>query len=85
MTWAAMRELLHSADRERARIASRRAIAERSDYAIEYRITTTAGEKWIAAHGHATYAEDGAVLGTLGIVQDVTEQVRTRELMQRTG
>ncbi len=83
MTWAALRELLHSADRERARIAVERAIAERADYDIEYRITTTAGERWVAACGHAAYAEDGRVLGMLGIVQDITEQVRTRELMQQ--
>ena len=83
MTWAAMRELLHSADRERARIAVERAITERSNYDIDYRITTTAGEKWVAARGHAAYAEDGRVLGMLGIVQDITEQVRTKELMQQ--
>ena len=43
-TWTAMRDLLHSADRERARVAVERAIAERAEYDIEYRITTTAGE-----------------------------------------
>ena len=83
MTWTAMRELLHPADRERARVAVERAVAERSDYDIEYRILAAAEERWVAARGHAAYAEDGAVLGMLGIVQDITEQVCTKQLVQR--
>ena len=83
MTWTAMRELLHPEDRERARVAVERAVAERSDYDIEYRVLAAAEERWVAARGHAAYGEDGAVLGMLGIVQDITEQVCTKQLVQR--
>jgi PAS domain S-box-containing protein len=82
MTWAAMRERLHPDDRERARIAVEAAITDRSDYDIEYRIRTGAGETWVAACGHAAYDESGAVLGMLGIVQDITEQARAKRVMR---
>ncbi len=49
---------------------------------MDYRIRTSAGEKWVSARGHATYGEDGAVLGMLGIVQDITETVRAKELLR---
>jgi PAS domain S-box-containing protein len=82
MTWAALRELLHPDDRERVTRSVETAFANRSDYAVEYRIMTSEGERWVAAHGHATYSEDGAVTGTLGIVQDITAQMRTKELLR---
>jgi len=82
MTWTAMREILHPDDRERARMSVERAIANRSDYDIEYRLRTSAGERWVAACGHATYAGNGEVTGMLGIVQDITEQVRTKALLR---
>ena len=78
MTWTAMREILHPDDRERARVAVETAIASRTDYDIEYRIRTSRGETWVEAHGHAAYDQGGAVLGMLGIVQDVTAQMRTK-------
>src|SRR3989338_4351945 len=51
LTWTAMREILHPDDRERARIGVETAVANRSDYDVEYRIRTSAGEKWVAARG----------------------------------
>ena len=82
LTWTEMREILHPDDRERARVAVEQAIADRSEYNIEYRIKTQAGERWVAARGHAAYSEHGVVLGMLGIVQDVTEQRATKELLR---
>jgi PAS domain S-box-containing protein len=81
-TWAELRERLHPDDRKRARIGVEAAIAARSDYDVEHRITTVSGEKWLAVRGHAVYDEDGAVLGMLGIVQDITESVHTRQLLR---
>jgi PAS domain S-box-containing protein len=78
ITWTALGELLHPDDRERARAAAESAVASRTDYDIEYRIQTSGGEAWIAVHGHPAYDQSGVVLGMLGIVQDVTAQVRTR-------
>jgi len=82
LTWTEMREILHPEDRERARCAVEKAIADRADYDIEYRITTSHGDRWVAARGHAAYAGDGTVLGMLGIVQDITEQIGAKRLFQ---
>lgn len=82
MTWAELRERLHPDDRHRVAMSVEVAFTNRTSYAVEYRVRTTEGERWVAAHGHATYADNGAVTGSLGIVQDITEQVRTRELLQ---
>ena len=82
MTWTEMRGILHPDDRERARTSVETAIAGRTDYDIEYRIRTKSGERWVAARGHAAYREDGAVLGMLGIVQDITEQMASRQLLR---
>jgi PAS domain S-box-containing protein len=82
LSWAEMRNLLHPDDRERARVDVETAIATCSDYSNEYRIPTEAGEKWVAARGHGTYGSDGAVVGMIGIVQDITELMRTKVLLR---
>ena len=82
ITWTDLRARLHPDDRERARVAVETAIANSCDYDIEYRILTSAGEKWVAARGHATYGEDGAVVGMLGIVQDITETMRAKKFQR---
>ena len=82
LTWADIREKLHPDDRARARLAIQRSISERSDYDVEYRIKTASGERWVAVRGHPMYGEDGTVRGMFGIVQDITEQMRTKELLR---
>lgn len=80
MSWAAMRELLHPEDRERARLAVERAVAERGEYDIEYRVQQPQGAQlWIAARGRAQYDESGAPLGMIGVVQDVTARRESEE------
>jgi PAS domain S-box-containing protein len=77
MTWESLRGLLHVEDRERARLAVERAIAERGDYNVEYRVERAGGEPvWVSAHGRAVYDESGRVLGMHGVVQDVTARKR---------
>jgi PAS domain S-box-containing protein len=82
MTWTELRGFLHPDDRERARVAVETAIANRCDYDVEYPIRTRTGEKWVAARGHATYGEDGGVVGMLGIVQDITDAMRAKKLQR---
>ena len=72
MTWAAMRELLHDDDRERARLAVEQAIATHTDYAIEYRVVTGKRQRWISASGRASYRPDGSVAGMYGVVHDIS-------------
>ena len=82
ITWTDLLARLHLDDRERARAAVDTAIASRREFDVEYRIRTSAGEKWVAARGHATYGEDGGVVGMLGIVQDITETMRAKKLQR---
>ncbi|MGI0484093.1 PAS domain-containing protein [Pantanalinema rosaneae CENA516] len=73
MTWSQMQTLIHPDDRDRARYQVEHAIAHRSNYDIEYRVVRPNGtSRWIAAKGRAQYDASGAVLGMLGVVQDIT-------------
>jgi PAS domain S-box-containing protein len=73
MTWAAMLEILHPEDQERARLLVLQAIETRSNYAIEYRVSQKDGSwRWIAATGRGVYEANGQVIGMRGVVQDVT-------------
>uniref|UniRef100_B8HTL5 Circadian input-output histidine kinase CikA n=1 Tax=Cyanothece sp. (strain PCC 7425 / ATCC 29141) TaxID=395961 RepID=B8HTL5_CYAP4 len=75
MTWSQIQNLLHVDDRARARLQVEQAIAEHSDYDIEYRVVDRQGrERWIAAKGRAQYDSSGQVLGMLGVVQDITHR-----------
>ena len=77
-----MRGLLHPDDAERARVAVEHAIQTHTDYDIEYRLINGTGERWVSARGRGVYNQDAAVSGMLGVVQDITEQVRTREALR---
>jgi PAS domain S-box-containing protein len=73
LTWTKMRKLLHEEDREPARLAVEKALAEHTDYDIEYRLKRSDGsEIWVAAKGRGIYADDGTAIGMLGFVQDIT-------------
>ncbi|MEO8277544.1 MAG: ATP-binding protein [Thermoanaerobaculia bacterium] len=76
MTWAALRELLHPDDRDRARRAVEAAISSRSDYAIDYRIANGGNERWVSASGRPRYDARGGVLGMFGVLQDTTAEHR---------
>lgn len=77
MTWEKMREMISEEDRERVRQEVERAIAEKVDYDIEYRLTRPDGAMvWVAAKGRATYDARGAVNGMLGVVQDISDRKR---------
>ncbi|HEU5460385.1 MAG TPA: PAS domain S-box protein [Pyrinomonadaceae bacterium] len=73
MTWTEMRNLFHEDDREPARVAVEKALAEHIDYDVEYRVRKENGaEVWVLAKGRGIYNDDGEVVGMLGFVQDIT-------------
>ncbi|WP_413275698.1 PAS domain S-box protein [Floridanema evergladense] len=75
MTWTEMQNLLHSEDRDRTKLAVEKAIAENSDYDIEYRVIQPNGEvRWVAVKGRAQYSAYGQVLGMLGVLQNITSR-----------
>jgi len=85
ITWTKMREILHEEDREPARLALEKALADHSDYNIEYRVTHPSGALcWIASKGLGTYRDDGSGTGMIGVVQDITDQKESEENMRRS-
>lgn len=83
ITWTQMRDVLHEEDREIARVAVEKALADNSDYRIEYRIHRGSGLAWIAARGRGTYSNDVAT-GMTGMVQDITGQRETEEALRQS-
>lgn len=83
ITWAQMREHLHPQDREKARLAVEKALADKTDYSIEYRINRPSGLAWVAVRGRGTYANSG-VVGMTGVIQDITAQRTTEEALRQS-
>lgn len=78
-----IRERLPPDDAERAQRALDRALAEHTDYACEYRVNRPDGnQRWIAASGRGTYADDGMVLGMTGVMQDITRKKREEQALR---
>jgi signal transduction histidine kinase/ActR/RegA family two-component response regulator len=70
-------ERLHPDDREPARQAIDKSIAERAPYDIDFRTVSPDGRRvnWIRASGRAFYDDDGKPLRFDGITIDMTERV----------
>jgi PAS domain S-box-containing protein len=78
-----MRKLLEIEDRERARNVAESALANRTDYEIEYLLKRhDNSEAWISAKGRGIYAADGATVGQLGFVQDISARKATEETLR---
>ncbi len=75
ITWTAMQDLLHPADRERARQEVERVVAERDQYDITYRVNRSDGQQvWLGVQGRADYDASGQVVGMYGVIQNITER-----------
>jgi two-component system, sensor histidine kinase and response regulator len=67
-------QLIHADDAERIQPIVETAVAHRTNYAIEYRITDRNGnEKWISEFASAIYGNDGKAEALDGVMLDVTE------------
>ncbi len=72
-----MREMLHGSDGERAAAANAHAIANRTEYDIEYRVNRPVGTQvWVAANGRGQYDAQGNIVRMLGVVRDITGHKR---------
>src|SRR5215207_780385 len=77
------RRVLHPDDRDEAIAAVRRAVADRSDYALGYRVITADGRlAWLHDLGHVALDPAGRPDGLHAVVVDVTAD-RRRELAVR--
>ena len=84
MTWIEMSELLHPDDRERAKQAVEDALANHTDYDIEYRVVRHDNtETWVSSKGRGIYAEDGTVVGMLGFLQDISIRKKNEDTLRQ--
>lgn len=73
-------DVLHPEDRSRVLAAIAETIETGSDYDIEYRIVTPAGDvRWIAIRGELLMRADGTPLSMTGFSTDISERKQTEE------
>jgi PAS domain S-box-containing protein len=83
-TWEQFLERIHPEDRPRLQATSDRAIAEKSDYDVEFRILVPRSPvKFLHAVEQPILASTGELLQFVGVVIDVTERRRSEEERER--
>ncbi len=85
MTWTEMNGLLHEDDLERARTAVDTALANRGGYDVEYRVRhpkKSGSWVWVASKGRGIYADDGSIVGMMGLVQDISNRKSNEETLR---
>jgi PAS domain S-box-containing protein len=82
-TFEAFDELIHPEDRELLRQSISRAIEERTDYDIEFRIVWPDGSvHWIAGKGRAFHDETGKAVRMTGLAMDITDRKRAEDALR---
>src|SRR6185369_4735307 len=83
LTRTQMRELLSDEDREATQRAVEKAVAEHTDYDLEYRVKRPdRSEAWVSSKGRGLYDKDGSVIGMLGLVQDISIRKSNEETLR---
>ncbi|MDC4226294.1 MAG: PAS domain-containing protein [Candidatus Manganitrophus sp.] len=76
---------LHPDDRDGVKRATARAIAERSNFHIEYRVIWPDGSvHWIAGKGEPLFDDAGQPVRMIGVVMDITERKQAEEALRRS-
>ena len=74
---------IHPEDRDRSREAFDRAVGERTDYEMDYRVVLPDGTiKYIHAIGHPVFNAAGDLVEYIGTSMDVTERKRAEEALE---
>jgi PAS domain S-box-containing protein len=74
----------HPDDQERVREQARRAVQQKTDYKLEYRILLPGGTvKHIEMNAHPKFSASGELVEVVSTIIDVTERKRAREEHQR--
>jgi len=75
----------HPDDRPEISDAFDRLTEDGESYDVELRITTADDDvRWVRAVGEPQFADDGAVVGGIGMFQDITERVERRRELRET-
>jgi PAS domain S-box-containing protein len=81
-SWTRLMELVHQDDRAALQAATERAMEEREDFELEYRVLRPGGDEvWVAAQGRALYDGQGQVLGMIGVLQDVNSRKQAEQAL----
>ncbi len=73
-------QLLHPDDRDTVLATVEAAVQSRSSYVVEHRVVWPDGSvHWLQGKGAVTVDDNDEVLGTMGCIADVTEQMRAAE------
>jgi len=85
LTWEKRLQRVHPEDRAKWQEIIERAIREKSDYEVEYRILLPGGTvKYIHTVGHPVLNASGDLVQFVGTVIDVTERKRAEEELRRS-
>jgi PAS domain S-box-containing protein len=83
-TWEERLQQVHAEDRARWESAIDRAIADKSDYDVEFRIVPSRSTvRYIHSVGHPILSPSGELLQFVGVAMDVTERKRADEERER--
>jgi two-component system, NarL family, sensor histidine kinase UhpB len=76
--------VIHPEDRAKVREGVRRALHERADYAVEFRVIhpATGETRWVWTNGRVLFGEDGTPQRMLGATLDVTERLLAEEALR---
>jgi PAS domain S-box-containing protein len=71
---------IHPEDRAHVNAAGTRSLTDGTDYDVEYRVLTPAGEtRWIAIRARPVYAADGKPIALAGVSMDITDRRRMEQ------
>ena len=83
--WARRLERVHPEDRNKWQGTIERAISEKSDYDVEFRILLPSGAiKWVHTVGHPILDPTGKLVQFLGTSMDITERKRAESDLRRS-
>ena len=78
-------KIIHSEDRYLVQSRLKQALAERSQYSIEYRVVRADGSvRWIVARGKGVYNQKGEPISMMGTVQDISDRKKDEAALERS-
>jgi PAS domain S-box-containing protein len=83
-TWSELMQRIHPEDRARWQGAIERAIDEKSDYEVEFRLLFPDGTvKYLRTFGHPVFGTSGDLIEFMGSSTDLTERTRAEEALRQ--
>ncbi len=85
ITYETFLDSVHPEDRDKVNIKWKESLGLQSSFQVEHRIITPEGDlKWMNESCHTEFDETGNPTHTVGIVQDITELVRTEKALRKS-